>query len=337
MIRRPPRSTLFPYTTLFRSQIPVGPFLSSIRPTSAPAGSGAVTLTAVDGVNFKPGTSLVQLNGSSVGVTTTFVTANKLTATLDLTAANVGVGVHQITVFDAGQSPTTSDFLRFSVLGAAPTITSLVPNTTSAGGAGFNLQVNGTGFNCSATPGVGSTVSFRGAPHTPLASPPCTTTQMTVAIGASEIAVGGNGNVAGFKPPPGGGNSSPSSFTITAPPPLNDNSAQAINASPTPFSDTKDSSGATTEPGEPAPGCTAGQSPQTKSIWYTFTPAGNGTVTADTNGTTYDSVLQAVTGTLGNFTSVACADLNGPGVGEAVSFTATAGVHYFFVISDFNR
>jgi len=317
-------------------QIPVGPFLSSIRPTSAPAGSGAVTLTAVDGANFKPGTSLVQLNGSSVGVTTTFVTANKLTATLDLTAANVGVGVHQITVFDAGQSPTTSDFLRFSVLGAAPTITSLVPNSASAGGQPFNLQVNGTGFNCSATPGVGSTVSFRGAPHTPLASPPCTTTQMTVAIAASEIAVGGNGNVTVFTPPPGGGNSSPSSFTITAPPPTNDNFNQAINASPTPFSDTKDSSGATTEPGEPAPGCTAGQSPQTKSIWYTFTPAGNGTVTADTNGTTYDSVLQAVTGTLGNFTSVACADLNGPGVGETVSFTATAGVHYFFVISDFN-
>src|SRR5437899_10902713 len=110
-----------------------------------------------------------------------------------------------------------------------------------------------------------------------------------------------------------------------------------MNASHTPFSDTKESSGATSEPGQLSPGCTAGQSPQTKSIWYTFTPAGNGTVTADTNGTTYDSVLQAVTGTLGNFTSVACADLNGPGVGETVSFTATAGVHYFFVISDFNE
>ena len=317
--------------------IPAGPFLSSIRPTSVQAGSTtAVTLTAVDGANFTSN-SRVQWDGSQTGVTTTLVSANKLTATLDpslFTAANVGV--HQITVFDAGQSPTTSDFLRFSVLGAAPTITSLVPNSTNAGGPGFNLQVNGTGFNCSTTPGVGSTVSFRGAPHTPLASPPCSPSQMTVAIGASEIAVGGNGSVAVFTPPPGGGNSSPSSFTITAPPPANDNFAQAINASPTPFSDTKDSSGATTEPGEPAPGCTNGQSPQTKSIWYTFTPAADGTVTADTNGTTYDSVLQAVTGTLGNFTSVACADLNGPGVGETVSFAATAGVHYFFVISDFN-
>jgi len=318
--------------------IPAGPFLSSIRPTSVQAGSTtAVTLTAVDGANFTS-TSRVQWDGSQTGVTTTFVSANKLTATLDpslFMAANVGV--HQITVVEPGPPPVSSDFLRFSVLGAAPTITSLLPNTTSAGGPSFNLQVNGTGFNCSTTPGVGSTVSFRGVSHTPLASPPCSPNQMmTVAIGASEIAVGGNGNVAVFTPPPGGGNSSPFSFPITAPPPANDNFAQAINGSPTPFSDTKDSSGATTEPGEPAPGCTAGQSPQTKSIWYTFTPAGNGTVTADTNGTTYDSVLQAVTGTLGNFTSVACADLNGPGVGETVSFTVTAGVHYFFVISDFN-
>src|SRR5207245_7601741 len=45
--------------------------------------------------------------------------------------------------------------------------------------------------------------------------------------------------------------------------------------------------------------------------------------------------LQAVTGTLGNFTSVGCAELNAVGQG-AVNFTATAGVTYFFVISDFN-
>src|SRR3712207_7263255 len=37
MIRRPPRSTLFPYTTLFRSR-PVGPAAPSRRAGSAPAG-----------------------------------------------------------------------------------------------------------------------------------------------------------------------------------------------------------------------------------------------------------------------------------------------------------
>src|SRR5256885_10405262 len=34
MIRRPPRSTLFPYTTLFRSQIPVAGSLASSLPDS---------------------------------------------------------------------------------------------------------------------------------------------------------------------------------------------------------------------------------------------------------------------------------------------------------------
>src|SRR5437899_2878930 len=43
-----------------------------------------------------------------------------------------------------------------------------------------------------------------------------------------------------------------------------------------------------------------------------------------------------MTGTLGNFTAVACANLNGPGVGETVRFTAVAGTTYFFMISDFN-
>src|SRR2546422_5827738 len=44
MIRRPPRSTLFPYTTLFRSvtELPSAASVSSCRTTvSAPVGSGA--------------------------------------------------------------------------------------------------------------------------------------------------------------------------------------------------------------------------------------------------------------------------------------------------------
>src|SRR5207245_4152721 len=102
------------------------------------------------------------------------------------------------------------------------------------------------------------------------------------------------------------------------------------------FSDREDRSVATTQNRDPPPGCRARQSPSTKSIWYKFIAAASGTVTANTNGTAYDSVLQAMTVTRGNFTSVACANLNGPGVGETVSFTAVAGTTYFFMISDFN-
>src|SRR3712207_7647618 len=59
MIRRPPRSTLFPYTTLFRSRITYGTTVSSI---DEPDGAAEVTLTdgreeevdlvvAFDGIN----------------------------------------------------------------------------------------------------------------------------------------------------------------------------------------------------------------------------------------------------------------------------------------------
>src|SRR3989442_6784356 len=44
MIRRPPRSTLFPYTTLFRSRASSDLFVSSIRRTSA-ASSDATAIS----------------------------------------------------------------------------------------------------------------------------------------------------------------------------------------------------------------------------------------------------------------------------------------------------
>src|SRR5260370_41863711 len=46
MIRRPPRSTLFPYTTLFRSP--------TLRGNTAPSGRGASTGTAQDLVRRQP-------------------------------------------------------------------------------------------------------------------------------------------------------------------------------------------------------------------------------------------------------------------------------------------
>src|SRR3989442_8830165 len=120
---------------------------------------------------------------------------------------------------------------------------------------------------------------------------------MTVAITASEITTKGNGGVTVFTPPPAGGRSSPFSFPITGPPPPNDNFANAISASSN-FTDAEDSSGATTEAGEPQPppACTINPSPNTHSIWYKFFAPANGPITADTNDTAYDSVLQAVTG-----------------------------------------
>src|SRR2546430_9947132 len=49
MIRRPPRSTLFPYTTLFRSQNPQGVQAAAARVTGLPVESVTVHVTYLGG------------------------------------------------------------------------------------------------------------------------------------------------------------------------------------------------------------------------------------------------------------------------------------------------
>src|SRR5258708_12026186 len=48
MIRRPPRSTLFPYTTLFRSRVGRGSLLARVRGTSDPQPSGSSEVERVE-------------------------------------------------------------------------------------------------------------------------------------------------------------------------------------------------------------------------------------------------------------------------------------------------
>src|SRR5258706_4656027 len=71
MIRRPPRSTLFPYTTLFRSQVTVTvnplPVVTVTTPAAICAGQSA-TLTAggASTYSWSPATALSSTTGSSV-------------------------------------------------------------------------------------------------------------------------------------------------------------------------------------------------------------------------------------------------------------------------------
>src|ERR1035441_5154876 len=98
MIRRPPRSTLFPYTTLFRSVTPLASVaLSSVsvNPASvttgtsttgtvtlsvaAPAGGVAIELWTTGAVAYVPATTTIAA-GSTTGTFT--VTTNYTTSTL---------------------------------------------------------------------------------------------------------------------------------------------------------------------------------------------------------------------------------------------------------------
>src|SRR3989475_1126100 len=107
MIRRPPRSTLFPYTTLFRSanfadgtsasasaSVPLMPTIGSVSPSSGVQGA-SLTVT-VTGANFQAGAS----GGFGSGITvssTTVVSSAQLSVALVI-GATAAMGARDVTV-----------------------------------------------------------------------------------------------------------------------------------------------------------------------------------------------------------------------------------------------
>jgi hypothetical protein len=120
---------------------------------------------------------------------------------------------------------------------------------------------------------------------------------------------------------------------VTAAAPANDNCANAISIESCPFTDTRDTTGATDETGEPASPCTA----QEKSVWYTLPASVNRRiVTVDTCGSSYDTaiVVWQVTGAacaFAGFVPIACNDdgaVCDVGLQSTVLFTALGGQTY---------
>jgi YVTN family beta-propeller protein len=183
------------------------PSISSLSPASAVAGGGQFTLT-VAGSNFVSG-SVVQWNGSSR--TTTFVSATQLTALIS--ASDIATaGTIQVTVFNptpGGGSSSSVSFVVNSVgVTPLPSITSLSPSSVTAGGAGFTLTVNGSGFTSS------SIVQWNGASRTTTF---VSSTQLTAVIPASDIANPGTVQITVFNPTGSGiGVGLPASFSVMA-------------------------------------------------------------------------------------------------------------------------
>src|SRR3712207_5673880 len=71
MIRRPPRSTLFPYTTLFRSTHPSSKVLALVATLAALAALGRIAFAPLP--NVKPTTDIVLLAGYVLGGAPGFV------------------------------------------------------------------------------------------------------------------------------------------------------------------------------------------------------------------------------------------------------------------------
>jgi hypothetical protein len=182
------------------------PTLTALQPASGNASGAAFTLT-VTGTNFIS-SSVVQWKGSNR--TTTFVSSTKLTAAIPATDI-ASTGTASVTVFNPTPGGGTSGALTFTINAATnnpvPTLTALQPASGTAGGAAFMLTLTGTNFIS------GSVVKWNGAALTTTFG---SSTQLTAAVPATDIASSGSASVTVFNPTPGGGTSSALTFTINA-------------------------------------------------------------------------------------------------------------------------
>jgi hypothetical protein len=320
-----------------------GVHIGALTPTTANAGAATATIV-LDGSGLAGGT--VMWDGSATNVTTTNTTNTQAQATMAASLLTGG-GTHQITV---SVGPATSNALIFSVLGGAPTITNSTPPSALVNSAATTITVTGTNFGSTSKVLMNPDVGGTAIPTTFVNS-----TQLTATVPATFMANFGSTNSVGVQNPPPGGGTTVTTATITlptfkvvAPAPANDNFASAINITVTSFTDTKDSSGATTETNDPTPVCA--QSPQipfvtgrSNTIWYKVVPTGSGTANIDTIGSSYDSVLSVWAGTSQTaLTAVpnGCNDDINPGIVTQSQLTNVAlnvGTTYFIMVSSFGQ
>jgi uncharacterized protein (TIGR03437 family) len=186
---------------------PLVPTLTSLNPTSVAAGGEQFTLT-VNGTNFV-NTSDVRWNGTARS--TTFVSATQLTATIPASDI-IQPGTAQVTVFtpaNSGGGGGESSALSFTIQPAPPppAFVAMSPNAAVVGGQDFTLTINGSGFSS------GTVVRWNGNDRpTKVVS----STQVTAAIPASDIAQPGINQVTIFTPPPGGGSATAITFVVGA-------------------------------------------------------------------------------------------------------------------------
>jgi hypothetical protein len=136
------------------------------------------------------------------------------------------------------------------------------------------------------------------------------------------------------------------SVAAAPPPPPNDPFAGAITVTIPPLAAppvqvTADTTSATVEPGEPVATCSGSTVSMGNTVWYAFTPSTSTTVTIDTFGSSFDTVLAVYTGSsLPNLSQVACNnDTLQPGTANLrqsrVSLSAAAGTTYRVQIGGF--
>jgi hypothetical protein len=120
------------------------------------------------------------------------------------------------------------------------------------------------------------------------------------------------------------------------PPPPNDLCAAATNVTAFPFSTTIETRLATNAPDDPAPSCVVTANPKaTKSVWFRLIAPLAGAVTISTAGSSYDTVVSALTGACGALAGVGCNDDGGSDLTATLTIPVAAGTPYLVEVTDF--
>ena len=113
----------------------------------------------------------------------------------------------------------------------------------------------------------------------------------------------------------------------------NDSATTPVDIGATPFSQTVSTTSATTDASDPSPAC--GNHSRARSVWYRFTAPSNGTLTANTFGSNYDTILSGFASSGAALSSLACND-DTNSAQSRVSFQATAGSVYYFMVTAYS-
>ncbi|TAK31783.1 MAG: hypothetical protein EPO21_16720 [Chloroflexota bacterium] len=117
----------------------------------------------------------------------------------------------------------------------------------------------------------------------------------------------------------------------STPAPVNDEFDQATVITSMPYTDREDTLGATVAADDPVFRCVTGAKSAT--VWYRFTPSGNGLLTVSTAGSGYDTVLGVWKGSRGGLISVGCNDNFGGAQASQVGVALDAGTTYHIEVA----
>jgi IPT/TIG domain/WD40-like Beta Propeller Repeat len=180
------------------------PVVCALSPAGAVQNGPAFALSVI-GANFTA-SSAVQFDGSSL--TTTVLSSSSLQAQVPTTSL-AKAGTFPVSVANSGSGGATSAALNFTVSVVAPTITSVSPATSVAGGAAFALTVTGTSFN------QDTVVEWDGSPR---ATKFMNATTLSAQILAADIANPGTDSIVVVNPQGGGSVSTGFPYIVTAAP-----------------------------------------------------------------------------------------------------------------------